>query len=83
MDMSHPENMQEDRLRPGMPADMPIVDPRYYYLDVFAIQARRIKGEWREILHFVDNHMKQSVSFRVFGFSGHALYIEERVHMLE
>ena len=61
-DRNSAEQIQEDPLRPGKPAYELITDPRHYFLDVFAVRIKRIRGDWRKVLYFVDKHIKQSVS---------------------
>lgn len=57
-----------DPLRPGKPADRPILEPRLYFLDMFAGQIERVKAEWGEVLIRLSHAIKESVSLS-FVFS--------------
>ena len=61
-DPSDDVQIQEDPLRPGKLVDGLPLDPRHYYLDVFATRIKRVKAEWGVILDFISDKIKSSVS---------------------
>lgn len=63
-DPDNPEQMQQDPLRAGKAADKPILDPRLYFLDTFAVRIKRVKGKWRDLLDTLNLEIKASVSPR-------------------
>ncbi len=61
-DRENPYEVPQDPLRAGRAADPPILDPRLYFLDVFDIQSRRFKLQWRHLLDTISHLIHASVS---------------------
>lgn len=77
-DPTNPEQGLEDPMRPNKLMDNVIMDPRHYYLDVFAAQIRYISGEWREIRDHVCHNTNDSVSISssiTAGISRRIIYL--------
>ncbi len=49
-DSEDPDHGHQDPLRAGMAADIPILDPRCYFLNVFKVRSKQANAQWRHLL---------------------------------
>lgn len=70
-DPDTPEQLHQDPLRAGLAADIPLMDPRHYFLDLLLVRSKRIKAEWRHLLDNMDELIEESV--RLHPFFGSSL----------
>jgi hypothetical protein len=62
------EEMLQDPLRVGDPADKPTLDPRLYFLQILVIRIKRVNIEWQQVVQVLGMHIEAAVSPFVLPF---------------